>query len=62
VRKVSKGKVKVLCPRCEGKGKTMMKKYPQGKGTARVVCPECNGNGWIEAVFVEDVGREVFFP
>jgi DnaJ-class molecular chaperone len=62
VRKVRKDKVKVLCPRCEGKGKIIMQKHPQGNGRARVVCPECNGNGWIEAVFVEDVGREVFFP
>jgi DnaJ-class molecular chaperone len=62
VRKVRKDKVKVLCPRCEGNGKIIMQKYPQGKGSARVLCPECEGNGWIEAVFIEDVGREVFIP
>jgi DnaJ-class molecular chaperone len=58
---VGKDKVKVLCPRCNGDGKIVMQKYPQGEGSARVLCPECNGKGWVEAEFVEDVSGKVFF-
>lgn len=61
MRKVSKGKVKVLCPKCNGSGKIVMPKYPQGAGSARVLCSECKGKGWVEADFVEDVEGTVFF-
>lgn len=61
MRRMSKGKVKVICPKCNGSGKVVMPKYPQGKGSARVLCLECKGRGWIEAEFVEDMGGEVFF-
>jgi DnaJ-class molecular chaperone len=53
-------KIKVLCPRCEGKMKMVMKRYPLGAGTASVRCPDCNGKGWIEVVFIEDTGGKVF--
>jgi DnaJ-class molecular chaperone len=55
-------KLKVFCPRCEGKRKMLMKRYPEGQGMAWVVCPECNGHGWIEVVFIEDAGGKVFIP
>ena len=56
-----KVKVKVICPRCKGKMKMLMKRHPEGLGMALVVCPECNGNGWIEVDFIEDVGGKVVF-
>lgn len=54
-------KVKVFCPRCEGKRKILMKKYPEGKGMAWVVCPDCKGEGWIEVELIENAGGRVFF-
>ena len=57
-----KDKVKVFCPRCGGKKKLVMKKYPANQGRAWVACPECGGSGWIEVVFIENVHTEVFIP
>ena len=57
----SEVKIKVLCPRREGKMKMVMKRYRLSEGTAWVRCPDCKGRGWIEVVFMEDTSGEVFF-
>ena len=37
----------ILCPKCQGRGKIIMRDIEWGGITSEPICPKCNGQGYI---------------